>query len=175
MFRFTYCKDTISNPRNKRQCGGGSIMMWGMLMPNGLIAVKQMIGKQTSEKYIELLQTFAVPIMNLNMKSEFYFIQDNCSIHVSKLSKQFLDTQSFKVLEWPSRSPDLNLMENIWKMISDIVYEERQPQNLVELKKRITDAVLRINVEKIITTKNLFSTFRERLTKILISKGNMYC
>lgn len=159
--------------RQKRQSGGGNLMMWGVLMPNGLIALKQLEGKQDSVKYINLLQTFAVPLLNLNMDINYNFVQDNCPIHVSRKSKQYLQNQRFQVVEWPAKSPDINLMENIWKMISDIVYEGKQPENLKQLGRKIVEAVWIINTQKLEITKGLYSTFRRRLTKILISKGNI--
>ena len=163
----------MKNIRQKRQCGGGSLMMWGVLMPNGLIALKKQDGRQSSEKYINLLDTFAVPLLKLNMKSNFYLIQDNCSIHVSRIAKDYFDKQSFKALDWPAKSPDLNLMENIWKLISDLVYSEEQPKNISELEHKIHAAVLQINSERLAINKGLYTSYRKRLTKVLLSKGNI--
>jgi len=74
-------------------------MVWGMTMPNGLIAVKIMEGKQDREKYISLFKEFAVPIMNLNFRKGYCIIHDNCSIHVSKKFKLYSETQSIEVME----------------------------------------------------------------------------
>jgi len=160
--------------RHSRQCGGGGFMTWGMLMPNGLISVKVLREKVNSSSYIKLLETYAVPIMNLNLKPNYYFVQDNCSIHVSRISKEFLEKQSFQVVNWPSRSPDLNLMENVWRMLSSIVYDSGQSRNIKDLEEKIVKAVLTINSEKIDITKGLYSSFRKRLTSVMMCKGNIY-
>lgn len=144
-----------------------------MITPNGLITLKRMNGKIDSDKYIAMLQSFAVPIMNLNMEPRYYFIQDNAPVHVSQKTKKYFETQPFRCLEWPARSPDLNLMENAWKMISDLVYKDKQPQNTNELEAKISEAVLHINNNKTDITRRLFATFSERLTKLLICKGNI--
>ena len=160
--------------RVKRQCHGGGLMVWGMLMPNGLIAAKILEGRQNSENYIATIKEFCVPIMHLNIAPKIYLVQDNCSIHVSKRSTDFFKTQDFELIEWPSKSPDINLMENIWKMMSDLIYSGRQPRNKEELKNKIFEAVYQINDEKRDVSMNLYSTFRERLTKVLVRKGNSY-
>lgn len=172
-YRFTYTQNKVVPKRQKAQCGGGGIMIWGMIMPNGLVTIKKLEGKQNTEKYLDMLRCFAVPLMNLNMQSNYNFVQDNCSIHVSKVAKTFLGEQCFQTLEWPSRSPDINIMENIWKIISDLVYEGNQPQNLKKLEENIIKAIWTINNEKLQTTKKLYDSFRQRLTKILVAKGNI--
>lgn len=149
-------------------------MVWGMLMPNGLIAVKILVGKQNAAKYITTIKSFCVPIMNLNVQPKIYLVQDNCSIHVAKQSKEFFKNQQFERIDWPSKSPDINLMENIWKMLSDLIYSNSQPKNLKNLKERLFEAVDQINSERRDISRNLYHTFKERLTKILITKGHLY-
>ena len=58
----TYMRKGDISQRQKRQCQDGVIMAWGMTMPNGIIAVKIMEGKQNSEKYISLFKDFAMPL-----------------------------------------------------------------------------------------------------------------
>ena len=52
-------------------------MFCGMMMSNGLMALKEVPGKANAENYVALLKEFGVPIMRLNHKEEFLIIQDN--------------------------------------------------------------------------------------------------
>lgn len=140
-------------------------------MPNGLVSVKFIQNKFNSDKYIELLKTFAIPIMNLNYKS-YWFVQDNASIHASKKVVQYLSGE-ITTLAWPSKSPDLNIMENVWKMLSDLVYNECQPRNNAELKERILRAVETLNRDQRQTVIGLYQSFRCRLTKLLLLNGSI--
>ena len=83
-------------------------MFWGMVMSNGLIALKEIPGKANAEGYVSLLQGFGVPIMRLNYKADFLIIQDNARLHTAMLTKKFLNNNNLKWLDWLANSPDIN-------------------------------------------------------------------
>ncbi len=39
------------------------------------------------------------------------FLQDNAAINTSKLTKDWFKTKNIEVLDWPTKSPDLNPIE----------------------------------------------------------------
>lgn len=145
-----------------------------MLTSNGLLTIKLLEGKVKSHDYLHMLQTFAVKLMKLNMRPNFSFVQDNCSIHKTKEVLEYLASQNIQAIDWPARSPDLNIIETMWKVMSDIVYEDGQPKTLTDLKKKIVDAANTINLEKRNIIKNLYMGFRHRLTTVLKSNGCLF-
>ena len=74
----------------------------------------------------------------------------------------------FPVLPWP----DLNIMENIWKMLEDIIYDRSPILSLIDLKEEIQKAFLVIIGSKRRNIINLYKTFRCRLVKVIKNNGN---
>lgn len=159
--------------RNRRQCKGGSIMVWMMALPNGLLCHSIVEGILNSEKYIDLLKKIVVPIIKLNYGDDFVFQEDNAPIHKSHKVRDFMNSSKITVIEWPAKSPDLNIVENIWKIISDRVYDGPQFRNKVDLVKKIDETIRDINESKRSQIVNLYGTIRSRLCTVLCKGGDL--
>lgn len=158
--------------RNKRQMGGGGIMVWGLVLHNGFVHVERLEGKVNTDRYLEMLSEVLPNLTNVFDHSEFYFQQDNCSIHVSKKALEYFDRENVSLLEWPARSPDLNIMENVWHMLSGIIYENQQYQDKESLWVAIQEAADLISSEKLSQIDNLFSDMNKRLLEVVELRGN---
>ena len=56
-------------------------------------------------------------------------------MHVPSKILQALEGAGMEVLPWPSRIPDLNLVENAWGMMSFRMKDGRQPSHLALCQK----------------------------------------
>jgi len=86
---------------------------------------------------VDMMKIRALLIMKLNFGNNFWLQEDNASVHKFAKVKNFMLQSSINILEWPAKSPDLNITEDIWKLISEEVYDCPQFLNINQLKTKI--------------------------------------
>ncbi|KNC31247.1 hypothetical protein FF38_14426 [Lucilia cuprina] len=123
--------------------GGGSIMVWGAFSRDGVGPLTQIEGKMDAKKYCEILGEHMLPHLREKVPPSSIFQQDNDPKHSSRLARNFLSDNDVNVLDWPSQSPDLNPIENLWELL-DREVKRKHPSN-----KRQLEEILKIEWEKI--------------------------
>ncbi len=157
-------KNTIPTVKH----GGGNIMLWGCFSakePGRLICVKE---RMNGAMYREILSENLLPSARaLKMKRGWVFQHDNDPKHTARATKEWLRKKHFKVLEWPSQSPDLNPIDNLWRELK-VCVAQRQPQNITALEEICMEEWAKIPAT---VCENLVKTYRKRLTSVIANKG----
>lgn len=151
---------------SKRQSGGGSVMIWAAFGTKGRSNVAFVKGTMDSKGYTEMLWRSGAKIGGRN----WIFQQGNASIHASRFTKQYFLQKKIRLLDWPSKSPDLNPIENLWGILVRDVYRNGKQYNSVpELKEAILKAW--VKVEKA-TLQKLIDSMPNRIYEVISNKGN---
>ncbi len=88
----------------------------------------------TAPVYQELLEHFKLPSTDQLFKdADLIFQQDLAPAHTAKSTKSWLNDHGVGVLDWPTNSPDLNPIENLWNIVKRKIRNKR-PKNADELK-----------------------------------------
>ena len=81
-------------------------------------------------KYREFLnENLLQSAQNIRLGRRFTFQQDNNPKLTAKTTQEWLRDKSLNVLEWPSQSPDLNLIKHLWRDLK-IAVQKHSTSNL---------------------------------------------
>ena len=88
-------------------------MVWRAVGRKGTLELVVIENTIKSQDYVELLTANLKRQASRKSCRNYIFQQDCASIHTAAIVKKWFETNKITVSDWPSKSPDLNIMENL--------------------------------------------------------------
>ncbi|MBM6386306.1 MAG: transposase [Paenibacillus sp.] len=156
--------------------GGGSIMLWSAITYVGTGWLCKIEGNMDKDLYKSILEgeqnatiDFLCQKLNLN-RSQVVFQHDNDPKHTSNLVKNYLHSQEYQVMEWPPQSPDLNPIENMWRLLKIRLNEyETPPKGMQELFERVTEVWYNVITKE--ECQKVIESMPNRIEQCINAKG----
>ena len=116
-----------------------------------------------AERHVRVLHELGDP------STQWMFAQDNAPPHTSIAAKEYCRAASIRCLPWPSCSPDMNPIENVWAWLKRVVRRKVQLGNCLDkLAAHITSAWESMPQEMV---DRYISRMPERIGSLIKEKG----
>ena len=152
--------------------GGGYVMVWGCFCHSGVGKLIRIEGKMTAIMYCDVLSKGFIPsVQNFQQTlDEVVLQQDNDPKHKAKVTQKWIQNKGIQLLDWPSMSPDLNPIENLWHFIkNELKKYNDEPKGVNELWDRINLVWNRIPVK---LCEDLVNSMPKRINLVKKAKGS---
>ena len=143
------------------------VHVWGAVSYRGLVGFHSFQNIMDSNYYIEILEKNLISNAKRQFNNKWRFQRDNDPKHRSAKTERWLAMNVQHVMNWPSNSPDLNPIENIWNIVKRRI-EKRKPTNIGDLKVFLGEEWKKIEKDIII---NLINSMKNRCLLVIESKG----
>ena len=109
-----------------------------------------------------LEKTLQKSATSLGHGRNFVLKYDNDHKHTAKLIKEWFENNGISTLNWPSQSPDLNPIENLWNTL------KRNPQNIKQLVELCKEEWGKVTLDQ---CGKLVANYRKRMEAVKQNRG----
>lgn len=154
---------------SRQHMGGKSVMVWAAIGFKNRSSIQFLPETLNSIRYRALLDNQLLSNGRTWAGGTFIFQQDNASVHTATIVNDWFKDHKIEKLNFPARSPDLNIIENVWGVLSREVYKGgKQYTDVNQLKVAIRTAWKKMSQKYI---KNLYNSLPDRIAAVLIHNG----
>ena len=125
-------------------------------------------GSLDAARYCDVLSEGLQQTASILYPDGFLLVHDNAPCHAARHTQHWMQTQGITALPWPSVSPDLNPIENLWGLLKNRI-EKDHPKTKEELKAAIERHWFGFDFEVL---QNLATSMDNRLKLCIESNGN---
>lgn len=179
-FTLRYWRSTrvwrMEGERYASNCTKGSlkhdvkINVWGAFCAHGVGRLHLIPGTMDQEVYLDILGDPMLSSADLLFGRENWILQqDNDPKHTARQVKEWFIDHDIPLLPWPSQSPDLNPIENLWSIL-DRNCRHRRTNTKTELFQYLQEAWESIPKT---TLESLVDSMPERCRAVIEAKGGM--
>lgn len=145
---------------------GPKVMVWGAVCCDGRRSLEILHQDVNGKTYKEVLERNLLRDFPELAGGNLFLQQDNAPAHRAQIVTNYLNNVGIEKLRWPSQSPDLNIIENLW------AYLKRGLKDLYDTEEELIKDIHRLweSIEDHYI-KALFESMGERLEAVITSKG----
>ncbi|CAF1467556.1 unnamed protein product [Adineta steineri] len=150
---------------------GGKVGVWGGIFGYGKTTALFYSDNMNSIKYCEVLKNKLIPSMKKLPKGhKFQFQHDLAPWHTSKMVKEQIKKLKITLMEWAPKSPDLNVIEELWSIL-DKRLASKSINNKLELEKCLQEEWCKITTD---LCRSLIDSMPKRLKKRIKARGSYF-
>ncbi|GFW41958.1 transposable element Tcb1 transposase [Trichonephila clavipes] len=112
------------------KAGGGSVMVWAVCSWRDMGPLIRLDTTLAGDRYVSILSDHLHPFMSIaNSDGLWEFRQKNATPHTSRIATYWFQEHSseFRHFRWPSKTPDMNIVEYIWNALQHAVQKRYHP------------------------------------------------
>jgi transposase len=155
------------------QGGGSKIMVWSCISKFGFHDLVRLEGSVDALKYLSVLHDYLLPTTQQYFDNRPYlFQQDNAAIHTARIVSDFFQQHNVNVVEWPANSPDLNIIEHVWRYLKIEIYKVHIVNNKEKLWERVQSVMQTMwSEEMTVKINQLYESLPRRMQAVIVANG----
>ena len=145
---------------------GDGVIVLGVISRFSNLVIEVIEGKYNRLKYLDVEQNHLYPVVSRS--EQMHLAARQCEYPHCKKVLEYLESNKMAVLNWSARKHDLNIIDNAWHLMVEVVCSDKQLNNRKQLIRALEKCAKKFNME---TIMNFFKSTPGCLPNVIDVKG----